>query len=69
MIRLNSQVDLDIPLELSSTSAYSATLGHKANHSFKPNAKWGRIEHPRFGLICSIVALRVINSHLFIRSD
>ena len=26
---------------------YCATLAHKANHSFAPNTRWGRMEHPR----------------------
>ena len=38
-IRLNGEWDLDVPLEAQSTESYCATLGHKANHSFSPNAR------------------------------
>merc|ERR1712107_386095 len=37
---------------------YCATLAHKANHSFTPNVEWGIFEHPRFGLIRSLRAIR-----------
>ena len=57
VIRLNSQIDLDIPNEYKDLKNYCATIGHKANHSFLPNAKWSRLDHPRFGMICSITAL------------
>ncbi len=50
-IRLNAEVDLDIPKGSESLSAYKATLGHKVNHSFENNAEWLLVEHPRFGLI------------------
>lgn len=59
-IRLNGETDIDIPLEFVGLDKYCATLGHKANHSFSPNSRWSRLEHPRFGLICSITALRDI---------
>jgi len=57
-IRLNGAVDLDIPPAFASTLVYSATKGHKANHAFgkAANARWGRMDHPRFGLICTVVA-------------
>ena len=38
-IRLNAETDLDIPTNYRSLSDYCATLGHKANHSFRPNAR------------------------------
>ena len=38
-IRLNGEEDIDIPPQFTSLDQYSATLGHKANHSFNPNAK------------------------------
>ena len=56
-IRLNGETDIDIPPQYTSLERYCATLGHKANHSFTPNAKWSRLEHPRFGLICAIQVL------------
>ena len=59
-IRLNGQTDLDVPDEYTNLSKYKATLGHKANHSFSNNARWSRIEHARFGLICAITATKDI---------
>ena len=29
------------------TDQYCSTLAHKANHSFTPNTKWGRMDHPK----------------------
>ena len=40
---------LDIPPEYQNTDHYYASLAHKANHSFKPNAKFCLFYHPRFG--------------------
>jgi len=57
-IKLDGDTDLDIPESLRSLSTYCATLAHKANHSFTPNCRWGRVDHPRFGCIISLVALR-----------
>ena len=31
---------------------YSASLAHKANHSFRPNCAFSRFYHPVFGLTC-----------------
>ena len=39
---------------------YNATLAHKANHSFTPNTKWGRLDHPRFGQVVTIIAIKDI---------
>jgi histone-lysine N-methyltransferase SETD7 len=50
-IRLNAETDLDIPKGFENVEIYSATLGHKTNHSFDPNCEWIIVEHPRFGLI------------------
>ena len=55
-VHLSSACDIDIPEADQSTLHYSATLAHKANHSFSPNCIWSRIDHPRFGLICSLTA-------------
>ena len=62
-IRLNADVDLDIPKGSENLSEYCATLGHKANHSNVPNAEWALVEHPRFGLI------RGLNSSRLIKKD
>ena len=56
-ISLNPDIDLDIPDNMTSLDCYRATLGHKANHSFAPNAEWTVFDHPRFGLIRAIAAL------------
>jgi len=56
-IRLNADIDIDIPHECISLEVYSATLTHKANHSFTPNCEWSLIEHPRFGLIRALESL------------
>ena len=59
-IGLNVDLDLDIPDTCVDTSAYCATLGHKANHSFTPNGSFDLFEHPRFGLIRAILSLEDI---------
>ncbi len=49
---LTYPVRTQVPAEWSSTTAYCATLGHKANHSFTNNAMYDVYEnHPRFGHI------------------
>ena len=32
----------------------------QVNHSFEPNAQYGAIDHPRFGVIASVVSRRPI---------
>ena len=59
-VHFNTEIDIDIPEDKRTTSDYCATLSHKANHSFEPNCRWSRIDHPRFGFICSITAIRKI---------
>ena len=59
-IRLNADVDLDIPDGAQNLGQYCATLGHKANHSNLPNAEWAIVEHPRFGLIRGLASQRAI---------
>ena len=46
-IRLNGDIDMDIPKGYHQLGQYCATLAHKANHSFTPNVEWGLFEHPR----------------------
>lgn len=36
---------------------YMGSLGHKANHSFEPNAKYMSFYHPRFGNVMSVMAI------------
>jgi len=40
---------MDIPSELRDSSVYCATSAHKINHSFQPNCRFSRFNHPRFG--------------------
>ena len=40
-----------------SSNAYCATLAHKTNHSFLPNAQFTVYDHPKFGLIPCIATI------------
>ena len=52
---------INIPRNYWSIIKYRATLGHKANHSFRyANSKYGVASHPRFGMIRAIFATRHI---------
>ena len=46
-LRLNVTHVIDVPGIYSKLANYKATVGHKANHSFKNNAKFGYIRSPR----------------------
>ena len=46
-VHFNTEFDIDIPEDMRSLDKYCATLAHKANHSFLPNTRWGRMDHPR----------------------
>ena len=60
-LTLDKSVDLDIGPEYQSCQQYRATLGHKACHHFQlRNSAFEEFEHPRFGRIMSIVAVRDI---------
>lgn len=59
-ITLDDTVVLDIPGEYNSTSQFCACLGHKANHSLPNNAKYDVFDHPRFGFVKAIRAVRDI---------
>ena len=50
----------DIPKEFDDINIYNATLAHKTNNNFGSftNAKFWSMEHPRFGLIVSVIAKR-----------
>jgi histone-lysine N-methyltransferase SETD7 len=56
-ISLDSQHAIDVPEVHASLDAYSATVGHKANHAFRNNARYVEVYHPRFGHIKGIRAL------------
>lgn len=49
---------MDIPPEYISLNKYRASLGHKINHSFDPNCRWGTMEHPTFGRVPRVVTLK-----------
>ena len=62
-ISLDADCAIDVPCHMASTDVYRATIGHKANHSFEPNAEYVQVFHPRFGHIKGIRALRPILPH------
>jgi len=49
---------IDIPDEYISTENYVASLAHKCNHNFDPNASYELGFSPRFGLIPTVTTLR-----------
>jgi hypothetical protein len=51
---------LDIPPDCRDVSRYRATLAHKINHSFFPNARFSDFAHPRFGRILCVVTLKPV---------
>ena len=52
---------MNIPKDYWSITKYRATLGHKANHSFKKdNAYFGHVSHPIFGQIRCLTAKKDI---------
>ncbi|EGC33243.1 hypothetical protein DICPUDRAFT_154738 [Dictyostelium purpureum] len=71
-ISLNSDVVIDVPSHLSSTSQYCATISHKANHDLnKKNAEYSFYNHPRFGEIKSIKSIKPIkkDEEIFVSYD
>ncbi|CAB4067978.1 SETD7 [Lepeophtheirus salmonis] len=52
--------DMDIPQECISLDKYTSSLAHKVCHSFTPNCDFDKYDHPRFGVILSVVSLREI---------
>lgn len=46
-----ADIDIDVPEPYCHLDSYVATIAHKANHSFTPNAKYDVFFHPRFGNI------------------
>ena len=55
---------IDIPPYLDDINLYNATLAQKVNNKFKPfiNAAFGNIEHPRFGAIVTVWAIKDIKA-------
>ena len=52
---------IDIPKEYIDTANYCASLAHKTNHSFMPNAEFVVFDHPRFGLVPCILSTQDID--------
>eukprot|EP00434_Breviolum_minutum_P015395 symbB.v1.2.013565.t1/scaffold963.1/size148485/5 len=59
-ITLDAETVLDVPAEFVPADAFTACLGHKANHRKPNNAKYDVFDHPRYGLIKAIRALSEI---------
>ena len=59
---------IDIPKEFIDTANYRASLAHKTNHSFMPNAEFVVFDHPRFGLVPCILSTHDIeeNEEIFV---
>jgi len=61
-ISLDEETVIDVPEDLSDLATYCASLGHKANHSFTPNSKYDRYDHPRFGKIKCIRTIKPVKA-------
>jgi histone-lysine N-methyltransferase SETD7 len=59
-ISLDDDTVLDVPAKWSDCGSYCATLGHKANHSSSPNSRYDVFDHPIYGCIKCVRALRDI---------
>jgi [histone H3]-lysine4 N-methyltransferase len=59
-IEADGYFSIDVPFPDSSLSNYTASLGHKANHSFEPNSIYTSWFHPKFGEIMCIEAIKNI---------
>jgi len=59
-IECDEKLSLDVPKPYHLTKNYSASLGHKANHSFEPNSLYTYLDHPKFGDIMSVIATKDI---------
>jgi hypothetical protein len=55
---------INIPPEWDDINLYNATLAHKVNNKFEPftNADFSFMEHPRFGVMVSIFAIKNITA-------
>ena len=53
---------IDFPPEQARLSVYSASLGHKVNHSFSPNCVFGTMNHPRWGRVRTIVTRDLVRA-------
>jgi len=53
---------IDIPKNFINFDNYKASLAHKTNHSFLPNAELVVFDHPRFGLVPCVLSTHDIKS-------
>jgi hypothetical protein len=53
---------IDILPEYINAKMYKASLAHKCNHSFTPNATFSLFDHPRFGPIPAVETIADINA-------
>ena len=51
---------IDIPPPMASLSIYCASLGHKVNHSFIPNSRFGVMYHPRWGRVRTVETMEEV---------
>ena len=51
---------IDIPPQYARADQFQGTLGHKVNHSFKPNSEYVFFDSARFGVIRSVKTLKRI---------
>ena len=61
-IKVDESCSIDIPDFYIDVGHYSATLAHKACHSFTPNSRFDCLYHPRFGKIMAIFAKQDLRS-------
>lgn len=59
-IEVDETYSIDVPEPFHKMKRYRSSLGHKANHSFTPNAQYLPLYHPRFGDVKSVVAMSPI---------
>ena len=51
---------LDLPPAMADLNVYSGSKGHKVNHSFIPNSKFGTIYHPRWGRVRTVETMEEV---------
>ncbi len=51
---------MDLPSPMEQIAHYRASLGHKINHSFRPNCRWSVCVHPVFGRVPAVVVLEEV---------
>jgi len=51
---------IDLPPAVADLSIYCASLGHKVNHSFLPNSRFGTMYHPRWGRVRTVETMEEV---------